>query len=79
MGIGDRTKGLLSKDEFGQTIADRMKRAGEAGKVTYDSKHFCIVIEDEDENSELVGQFNLDNVYQAYSPRMNNSRRLATR
>jgi uncharacterized protein YtpQ (UPF0354 family) len=64
MGIFGRSQQPLSEDEFGQTIADRMKQAGESGKVVYDSEDFCIVVEDED--GELVGQFNLDNVYQEY-------------
>jgi uncharacterized protein YtpQ (UPF0354 family) len=64
MGFFDRSSRPLSEDEFGQTIADRMKQAGESGKVAYDSTDFCIVVEDED--GVLVGQFNLDNVYQDY-------------
>ena len=56
----------LSKDEFGQTVAARIKKAGEPGSVTYVSEDFRIDIEDED---ELVQQFNLENVYQEYCAR----------
>ena len=53
----------LSKDDFGQTVATRIKKAGEPGKVTYISGDFRILIEDE---GEQVQQFNLNNVYKEY-------------
>jgi hypothetical protein len=56
----------LSKDDFGQTVAARIKKAGEPGKVTYVSEDFRIVFEDQ---GEMVGQFNLHNVYQEYCAR----------
>jgi uncharacterized protein YtpQ (UPF0354 family) len=64
MGIFDKFRDPLSKDEFGRTVADRMKHAGEPGSLSFDSKEFRIVIEDED--GEPVGIFNLDNVYAEY-------------
>lgn len=64
MGILGKPAALLSEDEFGQTIADRMKQAGEPGEVIYDSEDFCILINDE--KGELAGQLNLDNLYQEY-------------
>jgi len=64
MSIVDRPTEPLSEDEFGQTIADRMKLAGEPGEVIYDSEDFRIDVKDEDGN--LVGQLHLDNLYQEY-------------
>jgi len=57
---------LLSKDDFGQTVADRIRQAGEPGSVTYVSEDFRIDVEDQ---GEMVGQFNLHNVYQEYCAR----------
>ena len=60
------TQSPLSKDEFGQTVAARIKKAGEPGSVTYVSEDFRIDIKDE---GELVQQFNLENVYKEYCAR----------
>ncbi len=65
------TQSPLSKDEFGQTVAARIKKAGEPGSVTFVSEDFRIDIEDED---ELVQQFNLENVYQEYCARQADQR-----
>ena len=67
MGISDRFRDPLSKDEFGQTIADRIREAGEPGRVSYDSEDFHIVIEDDSE--EVLSQYNLENVYREYCDR----------
>jgi len=67
MGTFDSSSTPLSKDEFGQTIADRIKKAGEPGQVIYDSEEFCIVVKDDD--GEVVGQYNLEKVYQEYCNR----------
>jgi hypothetical protein len=56
----------LSKDDFGQTVAARIKKAGEPGRVTYVGDDFRIDIEDE---GELIQQFNLENVYKEYCAR----------
>ncbi len=56
----------LSKDDFGRTVAARIKKAGEPGDVTYVSEDFRIDIVDE---GELVQKFNLENVYREYCAR----------
>jgi hypothetical protein len=65
------TQSLLSKDDFGRTIAARIKKAGEPGSVTYISEDFRIDINDE---GELVQQFNLENVYKEYCARLADER-----
>jgi uncharacterized protein YtpQ (UPF0354 family) len=65
------TQSPLSKDDFGRTVADRIKKAGEPGSVTYVSEGFRILIEDE---GELVQQFNLSNVYKEYCARQADQR-----
>ena len=56
MSHSDRLSQPLSRDEFGQTNAERMKQAGEPGRVTYDRERFCIVTKDQDEKGEGVGR-----------------------
>ncbi len=63
----------LNKDDFGQTVAARIKKAGEPGSVTYVSEDFRIVIQDE---GEVVQHMNLENVYKEYCARRADQREM---
>ncbi len=63
----------LSKDDFGQTVAARIKKAGEPGSVTYVSEDFRIVIQDE---GQVVQHMNLENVYKEYWARRADQREM---
>ena len=66
MASSSKPQSPLSKDDFGQTIAARIKKAGEPGDVTYVSQDFRIDVEDQ---GKKVLQVNLENVYKEYCAR----------
>ncbi len=67
------TQSPLSKDDFGRTVAARIKKAGEPGSVTYVSEDFRILIENE---GEVVQYMNLENVYKEYCARRADQREM---
>jgi uncharacterized protein YtpQ (UPF0354 family) len=73
MGLLDRFFGPPSRDRFGRMVLAALKKAGEPGKLTYESEQFRILIHDE--TGRRIGESNLVNVYREYCEKPKAQRR----